>query len=147
MCDLIEYPPEQPKQPASRTRGMPTASIPFSERVTKPSTYGKDVEYARLSDQEHTDMRDLALALWDTRDALRSVLSAPSSMYGRRGAGRTQTLRDILEGIVEKMREPHPVVRARVGKDLSIKQLEAFNSIVRDVNAFLGATFAEVSVP
>lgn len=147
MCDLIEYPPEQPKQPDTRTRGMPTARIIFSERVTKPSTYGKDVEYARLSDEDHGYLRGLALGLWDVRASLRSVLLTSSSMYGRRGAGRKQTLEDILEGIVEKMQGNHPVVRARVGKDLSVKQLKAFNRIVRDVNAFLGATFAEVSVP
>ncbi|WP_342162519.1 hypothetical protein [Methylobacterium sp. SD21] len=147
MCDLIEFPAQQPQQPATRTRGMPTARIIFSERVTKPSTYGKDVEYARLSDEDHDYLRGLALGLWDVRASLRSVLSAPSTMYGRRGAGRKQTLEDILEGIVEKMQGNHPVVRARVGKDLSIKQLTAFNRIVRDVNALLGSTFAETSVP
>lgn len=147
MCDLFQYPAEQPQPIAKGARNLPTARLMHSERVTKPSTYGKDVQYARLSDTEHNDMRDLAMGLWDVRNELRSVLSTPCSMYGRRGAGRSQTLGDILEGIVEKMREPHPVVRARVGKDLSIKQLETFNRIVRDVNVFLGSTFAEVSVP
>jgi hypothetical protein len=118
-----------------------------SHVVSKTSNYGNDVEYARLSDADHAYVRSVIEALWDFRSPLRSVMDKASGLYGRRNQSR-QTQGELLEGLREKLAQPHPVIRGRKSADFSLKQLRALNRIIDDVNALLGGERIEqVNVP
>lgn len=144
MSELFEYPASQPATKASR---LPQPVI-HSHVVTVPSKYGKDVEYARLSDSDHQYARDVIEVLDNNRHTLGGILGQPSGLYGQRSQ-RKQTKGDVLDGLMEKLRLPHPKVRGRKGEDFTLKQLRALNAIIDDVNAHLaeGDTIPHVHVP
>ena len=145
MTDLFQFPAATAAS-TSRSKPLPQAHI-FSHVVTKPSRFGKDVEYARLSEDDHAYARAVIEALHDFRGDLRSVLKQPSGLYGQRSQSK-QTKGDILDGLMEKLRQPHPVIRGRKGEDFTLKQLKALNKIIDDVNALLGGdTIEHVNVP
>lgn len=148
MSDLFHFPPEDqtpaPKTP--RTRAMIVARI-SSHVVSKPSAYGKDVEYARLSDADHAYARLIIETLHDFRGSLRAVMDKASGLFGRRNQSR-QTQGELLDGLREKLAQPHPAIRGRKGEDFTLKQLRALNRIIDDVNALLGEeTIEHVNVP
>jgi hypothetical protein len=118
-----------------------------SHVVSKTSNYGKDVEYARLSDADHAYVRSVIETLWDFRSPLRAVMDKASGLYGRRNQAR-QTQGEVIEGLREKLAQQHPVIRDRKGADFTLKQLRALNKIIDEVNALLGETPIEhVAVP
>lgn len=147
MSDLFQFPPPEPaaeKQP--RTRAMIVARI-SSHVVSKPSAYGKDVEYARLSDADHAYARLIIETLHDFRGSLRAVMDKASGLFGRRNQSR-QTQGELLDGLREKLAQPHPAIRGRKGEDFTLKQLKALNRIIDDVNALIGeGSIAQVAVP
>lgn len=147
MSDLFHFPPEEapaPNQP--RTRAMIVARI-SSHVVSKPSAYGKDVEYARLSDADHAHARLIIETLHDFRGSLRAVMDQASGLFGRRNQSR-QSQGELLDGLREKLAQPHPAIRGRKGEDFTLKQLKALNRIIDDVNALLGEEAIEhVNVP
>lgn len=148
MSDLFHFPPAEaaPANNQPRTRAMIVARI-SSHVVSKPSAYGKDVEYARLSDADHAYVRSVIETLWDHRTPLRQVMDKASGLFGRRNQSR-QTQGEVLEGLREKLAQPHPVIRGRKGEDFTLKQLKALNRIIDDVNALLGGeTIEHVAVP
>lgn len=144
MCELFEY-PDSPAAPNSAKRSLPQPQI-HSHVVTVPSKRGgKDVEYARLSDSDHQYARDVIEVLDNNRRMLAGILSQPSGLYGLRSQ-RKQTKGDVLDGLMEKLRLPHPKVRGRKGEDFTLKQLRALNAIIDDVNAHLAGNDAIPSV-
>ena len=146
MEDLFEYPPTHTAG-TSRARPVPQARI-FSHKVTVPSrSGGKDVEYARLSDADHDYARAVIETLDEHRHILGRILDEASGLYGQRSRSR-QTKGDLLHGLMEKLRLPHPRVRGRRGEDFTLKQLRALNGIIDDVNAHIeGDGIAHVVVP
>lgn len=146
MTDLFHFPPAPPAA-SSYARHLPTALL-LSERVSVPSPRtGKAIKYARLSDANHREVRNLITTLWDFRADIRMVLDQPSSLYGSRGGGTAQTFADILKGLHEKMHQRHPVLRGRVGEDLTIKQLGELNRLIDALNAQFGGDLPHVPVP
>ncbi|UYW27695.1 hypothetical protein OKC48_04065 [Methylorubrum extorquens] len=148
MSELFHFPPAaaEPANNQPRTRAMIVARI-SSHVVSKPSAYGKDVEYARLSEADHAYVRSVIETLWDHRTPLRQVMDKASGLFGRRNQSR-QTQGEVLEGLREKLAQPHPVIRGRKGEDFTLKQLSALNKIIDDVNALLGdQTIEHVTVP
>ena len=146
MNDLFQFPAATAAAPATRSKSLPTANI-CSHVVTKPSTFGKDVEYARLSEDDHAYTRTVVEALNDFRKELRQVLDMPSGLFGRRSQSK-QTKGELLDGFIEKLGKPHPAIRGRKGEDFTLKQLKALNKIIDDVNALLsGETIEHVTVP
>ncbi|WP_426313529.1 hypothetical protein ACN9MF_17990 [Methylobacterium fujisawaense] len=148
MSDLFHFPAAIPVAAPTITR-TPGVTQAVSERVKVPSPRtGKAIDYARLSDADHREMRDMIRALWDFRSDICAVLDEPSGLYGSRGGGKAQTFSDILKGLYDKMHLRHPVLRGRVGEDLTIKQLGELNRLIDALNAhFGGGTLQRVVVP
>ncbi|CAO4175976.1 hypothetical protein [Methylorubrum populi] len=146
MSDLFHFPPATPTaSPANRAPGVLHA---LSERVKVPSPRtGKAVEYARLSDADHREVRQMIRALWDFRADIRVVLNQPSGLYGSRGGGKAQTFSDILKGLYDKMHQRHPVLRGRIGEDLTVKQLGELNRMIDALNTQFGGGLPHVPVP
>ena len=147
MNDLFTFPPaDQPPAAKPHTKAMIVARI-SSHVVSKSSNYGKDVEYARLSDADHAHVRLVIETIWDFRAALRQVMDKASGLYGRRNQAR-QTQGEVIEGLREKLAQQHPVIRERKGADFTLKQLRTLNKIIDEVNALLGQkAFQHVAVP
>jgi hypothetical protein len=146
MNDLFQFPAAAEATTTSRSKPLPQVNI-CSHVVTKPSTFGKDVEYARLSEDDHAYTRAVVEALNDFRKELRQVLDMPSGLFGRRSQSK-QTKGELLDGFIEKLSRPNPAIRGRKGEDFTIKQLKAFNKIIDDVNALLsGESIEHVNVP
>ncbi|MCK2054771.1 hypothetical protein [Methylobacterium sp. 37f] len=146
MNDLFQFPAAAAATPATRSKSLPAANI-CSHVVTKTSTFGRDVEYARLSEDDHAYTRAVIEALNHFRKELRQVLDMPSGLYGRRSQSK-QTKGELLDGFIEKLSKPHPAIRGRKGEDFTIKQLKALNKIIDDVNALLsGESIEHVNVP
>jgi hypothetical protein len=75
------------------------------------------------------------------------VLDQPSGLYGSRGGGKAQTFSDVLEGFYDKMHQRHPILRGRVGEDLTIKQLGELNRLIDALDAQYGGGLVHVPVP
>lgn len=147
MSDLFEYPAATPT-PAATPPRAPKVLHSLSERVKVPSERnGKVVEYARLSDADHKEVREVIRSFWEYRDSLQTVLDQPSGLYGSRGKGSAQTFWDVLAGMYEKMLKRHPILHGRVGQDLTIKQLAELNRLIDAFNAQFGGTLTHVPVP
>ncbi|MFD6318616.1 hypothetical protein [Methylorubrum thiocyanatum] len=146
MSDLFHFPPAAPTaSPATRAPGVLQA---LSERLKVPSPRtGKAIDYARLSDADHREVRNMIRALWDFRADIRVVLDQPSGLYGSRGGGRLQTFSDILKGMYDKVHQRHPVLRGRIGEDLTIKQLGELNRLIDALNAQFGGDLPHMPVP
>ncbi|MGC5777600.1 hypothetical protein [Methylobacterium sp. NFXW15] len=147
MNDLFEMPDStQPQPPVVRTR-TPKMLHALSERVKVPASNGKTVEYARLSDADHHEVREVIRSFYDFRDDIRIVLDQPSGLFGSRGKGSAQTFWDVLVGMYEKMHKRHPILHARVGQDLTIKQLDELNRLIDALNKQFGGDLAYIPVP
>ena len=119
-------------------------SVGTSYLIERDSKTGKSkVKYARLSDSEHDTLlrsvRVLNRARSDKTDTivyvqLNLILDKCSGIWGSRLRKRS-TLREVLDGVTQKLAKPHKYVRGRVGEDLSVKQLSAFNQILNQVGA------------
>lgn len=147
MSDLFQFPPAVPATSVATTRA-PGVLQALSERVKVPSPRTRKlVEYARLSDADHREVRQMVRALWDCRDDIRAVLDRPSGLYGSRGGGTLQTFSDILKGLYDKMHQRHPILKGRVGEDLTIKQLGELNRLIDALNAQFKGDLTHVPVP
>ena len=119
-------------------------SVSTSYLIERDSKTGKSkVKYARLSDSEHDallrSVRVLNRARSDKTDTivyvqLNLILDKCSGIWGSRLRKRS-TLREVLDGVTQKLAKPHKYVRGRVGEDLSVKQLTAINQILNQVGA------------
>ena len=147
MSDLFQFPPKAQTAASAITRA-PGVLQALSERVKvlSPRT-GKAIEYARLGDADHKEVRNMIRALWDHRTDIRLVLDQPSGLYGSRGGGTLQIFSDILKGLYDKMHQRHPVLRGRIGEDLTIKQLGELNRLIDALNAQFGGDLTHVPVP
>ncbi len=148
MTELFQFPDTTPTPiTPSYSKPLPVAHV-LSERVVVQSARtGKNIEYARLSDADHREVRNMIRALWDLRSDIRTVLDEPSGLYGSRGGGKAQTFSHILKGLYDKMHLRHPVLRGRVGEDLTIKQLGELNRLIDVLNARHGGGLSHVPVP
>lgn len=148
MSDLFAFPPAAVQPPVAKTlRALGVLQV-LSERVSVPSPRtGRAIEYARLSDADHREVRNMIRALWDFRADIKLVLDQPSGLYGSRGGGKAQTFWDVLKGFYDKMHQRHPVLKARVGEDLTIKQLGELNRLIDALNAQYGGGLSHVPVP
>lgn len=148
MSDLFQFPPAAATAPVATTLRTLGVLQVISERVkvSSPRT-GKAIEYARLSDADHKEVRNMIRALWDHRIDIQRVLDQPSGLYGSRGGGKLQTFSDILKGLHDKMHQRHPKLRGRIGEDLTIKQLGELNRLIEALNAQFGGDLTHVPVP
>lgn len=113
--------------------------VAVSHLIVRPSkTTKKPVQYVRLSDTEHTDLCDYVTAInmmaTDKSNTSQYVstnliLDKSSGIWGSQ-LRKFSTFREVLAGVTQKLNKPHPYVRGRRGEDLSVKQLEAINSII-----------------
>lgn len=130
------------KPETSVIRGKQT-QVALSHLIVRPSkTTKKPVSYVRLSDVEHKDLCDYVTAInimatdkTNTANYLTTnlILDKSSGIYGSQ-LRKFSTFREVLAGVTEKLSKPHPYVRNRKGEDLSVKQLEAINSIITALN-------------
>lgn len=147
MNDLFEMPESHQLQPVPALVRAPKVLHSLSERVKVPASNGKTVEYARLSDADHHEVREVIRSFYDFRDDIRIVLDQPSGLFGSRGKGSAQTFWDVLMGMYEKMHKRHPILHGRVGQDLTIKQLNELNRLVDALNNQFGGGLTHVPVP
>jgi hypothetical protein len=63
---------------------------------------------------------------------LNDILDKSSGIWGSQ-LRKFSTLREVLEGVSDKLKKPHKYVRGRRGEDLSVKQLTAINQIITAV--------------
>lgn len=147
MTDLFHFPQVAPTAAPIHIRA-PGVLQALSQRVNVPSPRtGKAIDYARLSDADHREVRNMIRALWDCRSDIRMVLDQPSGLYGSRGGGTSQTFGDILKGLHDKMHQRHPVLRGRVGEDLTVKQLGELNRLIDALNGQFSGDLPHVPVP
>jgi hypothetical protein len=118
--------------------------ITTTSLIIRPSkTTQGNVEYVRLSDAEHAYLRN-AIGLLDTarfnKDdpdiyvGLNGILDRPSGIWGS-VLRKFSTLREVFEGVADKLAKPHKYVKGRKGEDLSVKQLTAINTVLVAVGA------------
>lgn len=116
-----------------------SASVAKSEIIERPSTQTKaNVEYVRLSDSDHDELLIYVRAINILRTdkekpreyiATNNILDRNSGIWGSK-LRKFSTLREVLEGVTEKLARPHKYVKGRTGEDLSVKQLTAINQII-----------------
>lgn len=132
--DLFEF-PDQPTD-ITKPKAVSTKTVGPSKSYvnTVPSQYGKeDVDYARLTQAEHEAVVETTDIIYEHRDspAVRDVLRKPSGLIGRNH--HNQTYGEVLDGIREKLNRKHPHLD-RKGEDISIKQMNALNDILRELD-------------
>lgn len=128
-----------PAPQASTNIARPTIQVAVSYLIVRPSkTTKKPVTYVRLSDAEHTDLCDYVTAInmmatdktnTSQYTSTNLILDKSSGIWGSQ-LRKFSTFRDVLAGVTDKLSKPHKYVRNRKGEDLSVKQLEAINSII-----------------
>lgn len=135
--------------PAATIRATGDAVI-ASTLIERPSkTTRANVKYVRLSDAEHSYLRNAIDILDKARTnkddptiyvGLNLILDRNSGIWGSQ-LRKFSTQREVLEGVIGKLAKPHKYVRGRAGEDLSVKQLTAINQILAAVGC------DEIAVP
>ena len=139
--------PEIQNAPASTNHAETVETSSIIERPSK--TTKANVKYVRLSDADHAELVGYVRAANILRSdntyqadfvAINLILDKNSGIWGSQ-LRKFSTLREVLEGVTEKLAKPHKYVKGRRGEDLSVKQLTAINVIV----TALGCT--PISIP
>lgn len=121
---------------------VPAASVALvavSEIIERPSKHTqRNVRYVRLSDAEHAELLSYVGAMNVLRTnkddpttfiAINNILDRSSGIWGSR-LRKYSTLREVLDGVTEKLGRSHKWVKGRRGEDLSVEQLTAINVII-----------------
>lgn len=130
-------------KPETTTHRGQQTQVAVSSLIVRPSkTTNKTVQYVRLSDVEHKELLTYVEAInimatdkGQANDYIltNAILDKSSGIYGSQ-LRKFSTNREVLAGVTEKLSKPHKYVRGRRGEDLSVKQLEAINSIITALN-------------
>ncbi|PDS75460.1 hypothetical protein [Rhizobium sp. L43] len=131
IADIFETTPTQATAPATL--------VARSELIERPSKHTqRNVRYVRLCDAEHAELLSYVSAMnimrTDKSDptsfiTLNNILDRSSGIWGSR-LRKFSTLREVLDGVTEKLARAHKWVKGRRGEDLSVEQLTAINVII-----------------
>lgn len=101
----------------------------YTRDVEVPSRKGGSVWYVRLTAERHEALKDILSSILANKHEWKRELALKSGLYGER-IGKPSTFLHLVEGMNERMNEPHPNVKGRMGLDCSRAQMDALDTLL-----------------